>query len=300
MKRYPGRREAGALLITVVLLLALMAAVAFGLNRGAGMETRSVESDYDRRNAAYLAEAAIVLAKWTNEAKKCGGANLAATSFAGGTLSATVTKVPPNFINAVATGSTANGASATLTHSNVLITDFSSTQSANLGGAVLDTTITSGVATTQNTSQTLSLTSGTSNALIYFPMHDIPANMQVLAASLTLFQYGSSAVARTVNLHRVVTQWDASATWPQARAGVAWSGGNYASAAVAAASVAGATSYAWNITGLVDSWVSGLLPNDGMLLRLPNAGQTATFYSQEADGAHHPVLNVTFAKPCTG
>jgi len=306
VKRLPARRrQAGALLLTVALLLATLAALAFSLNRAGGMDVQSVAADYDRRSAAYLAEAALAAARWTNEGNKCGTASVSALSLAGATLNAAVTKAPSKKINVVASAVTAGGASATLTRTEVPVADLANSETKDLGGSSQDTYIGYGGLVPVMLSNSLTLASGLlpSYALLYWPVTDIPKDAQVLAARLLLTQNGSSSVARTVNVHRMTAGWDASATWFQARSGLPgtnWTtnGGDYSAPVLNATGVTGAGTYSWDVTGLVDGWNSGRLQNYGMMLRLKDADQSAVFYSFEASSSQRPVLRVTFAKQC--
>jgi hypothetical protein len=296
------RRRQGVVLLTVLLLLAVMAALAFGLNRAAGMGLTSVTGDYDKRSAGYLTEAAVAAAKWKNQLTKCSANPVALSAFtlAGATLSATASKGTGKTISIVGTAKiAATGASDTLTRSNVTIVDLSTKQQKDLGGAVRDTTVTSGVTAAQSTSKTITLTSGTSNALVFWPMNDIPANSRLLSAQLTLTQPTGSTVARTVSVHRITTQWDPNANWTTASPLVLWgsAGGDYAVPAVASADVTGAGATTWDVSTAVDDWVSGRQTDYGFLLRLPNAGQSVTFGSLEA-ASQKPVLHVLFVKQC--
>jgi hypothetical protein len=296
------RRQAGVLLLTVALLLATMAALAFSLNRAAGMDVQSVAGDYDRRNAGYLTEAAVAAAKWKNELTACDAKLVPLPGFplAGATLSATVTKGAGKQINVVATATVgATGASDTLTRSNISIVDLTTKQQKDLGGGTRDTYVTSTSSAPQGGAKSLVLTSGSSNGLLFWPMNDIPGNSEVLSAQLTMTQPSGSTVARTVNLHQITTQWDLSATWTQARPLVGWAspGGDYAPAAIASADVTGAGAYTWDVSNVVDDWVNGRQTNNGFLLRLLNASQTVTFNSLEA-ASQKPVLHVMFVKQC--
>ena len=315
MKRVPaGRREKGVLLLTVVLLLALMAALAVSLNSTAGMETQSVSTDYDRRSAAYLAEGAVAAAKWTNEVTKCGATvNVSTTTLpGGGTFGATVAKAPSKKINVSATGISPGGFAVTLARNEVEVIDVANSETKDLGGSPRDTYIVQGQVMPVILSNSLTLTSGQAHALLYWPMNDIPKDAQVLSARLALVQNGSSSTARTINLHRVATQWEASATWKMWRSGLIggnyWNsattllgsdgGGDYSAPVLASTKVGGAGTYTWDVTGLVDGWTSGRLQNYGMLLRLQDAGQSASFYSLEASSNQRPTLRVTFSKQC--
>lgn len=291
------RRESGVLALTVALLLAVMAAAAFGMHRAAGMDVQAVSAEYDRRSAAYLAEAGVAAGKWYNQIK-CGNATPSAFSLVpGATLNINVAKVAPHQIAVSATATTAAGSTSTLTRNPIDIYNLGSPEQKNLGGAVLDTYIDASLTTPKNTDTSLVL-SGQSNALLSWDTKDIPKDATVLSAILTLVQNGSSGETRTVNLHRVTTQWDASATWTRARLLVGWNGGDYDPQVLASFNVGSGASYAIDLTALVTAWYGNPPANYGMLLRLPNPAQSVTFYSREAPTVQEPALNVTFSKSC--
>lgn len=295
--RLRTHRQSGVLLLMVALILASIAALSFSMNRAATMELQSIQSDYEKRNAAYLAEAAVAAAKWTNQVDtKCGRASFTPITLANATLSANITRAPPKAINVIATAATAAGANATLTRDQIHLFDLTNSQTKNLGGEVLDTYVDPSLGA-MNTSTNLVVTSGQSNALIFWPMTDIPANSAVLSAQLILHKNGIGTLTPTVNVHRMTTQWVANATWSSAQPGVAWKGGNYSAAVIASTRVnPGATT--WDVTGLVDGWVSGRLANYGLLLRLPDPGKSVTFYSMDAMSSMSPVLRVKFSTEC--
>lgn len=299
--RIPGRRrEAGVLLLAVALLLATMAALAFGMNRAAGMDAQAVNADYERRKLAYLAEGAAAAAKWYNQAR-CGSQNLPALSLAGATLSATVAKSnPPRAIDISAAATTASGASATFTRPGVPVYDLANPENKDLGGAFLDTYIDPARGTV-NTDDYLVLKSGQSNALLSWDTKDVPVDATILSARLTLTQSSSASAPRNVDVHQVTTDWDANATWYRARGLLTFwntAGGDYSASPAASAVVPTTGSANWDLTALVSDWYNNKASNQGMLLRLPKPGQQAIFNSREAAGKQRPILNVTFSKLC--
>ncbi|TQK05558.1 DNRLRE domain-containing protein [Herbaspirillum sp. SJZ107] len=291
------RRESGVLALTVALLLAVMAAAAFGMHRAAGMDVQAVSAEYDRRSAAYLAEAGVAAGKWYNQIK-CGNAVPSAFSLVpGATLNINVAKVAPHQIAVSATATTAAGSTSTLVRNPIDIYNLGSTEQKALGGGVRDTYIDASLTAPKNTDTSLVLSSQ-SNALLFWDTKDIPKDSMVLSAFLTLVQNGSSGEKRTVNLHRVTTQWDDKATWTTPRPGVAWNGGDYDPQVIASFDARSDSSYTLDLTALVSAWYNGTQPVYGMLLRLPNPGQGVTFYSREAPTVQEPALNVTFSKLC--
>jgi hypothetical protein len=300
------QREAGVLLLAVALLLATMAALAFGMNRAAGMDAQAVNADYERRKLAYLAEGAVAAAKWYNQAR-CGPQNLEALSLAGATLSATVDKSdPPRGIDISAaatmpsTSTNTTPSRATLVRTGVAVFDLANPENKDLGGAFLDTYIDPSKGTV-NTDDYLVLKSGQSNALLSWDTKDVPADATVLSAKLTLTQSSSASTQRTVTVHQVTTDWDANATWYRARGLMTFwntAGGDYNATPAASAVVPTSGSANWDLTDLVSAWYKDKPSNKGMLLRLPDPGQQASFNSREAAGKQRPILNVTFSKLC--
>lgn len=290
-------RESGALLLTVALLLAIIAALALGLQQAAGMDTRSVAVDYERRNAAYLAQAAVAAAKWSRQLNKCNNGGISPFSFGGATLSVTVKGDKTADITGSATFP-ATGTTATLERDRVVLIDLSSREQKDLDPD-LDTYLDKDNPTTsQNTSSSLVLASGKSNVLIRFKEKDVPPNSEVVSAILYLTQNGGSLTARKVDVHLVSTAWDGSATWLRAGPAASWDGGDYTPSPLASAQVSVAGTYLWDVTSLMDAWVSGRAVNNGLLLRLPAPGQSATFYSRDPKTSLSPFLRVTFMKPC--
>jgi hypothetical protein len=305
--RIPARqREAGVLLLAVALLLATMAALAFGMNRAAGMDAQAVGADYERRKLAYLAEGAVAAAKWFNQAR-CGSQDLDALSLAGATLSATVVKSKtPKMIDISAaatmssTSTNTTPSRATLVRTGVAVFDLANPENKDLGGAFLDTYIDPSKGTV-NTDDYLVLKSGQSNALLSWDTKDVPADATVLSAKLTLTQSSSASTQRTVTVHQVTTDWDANATWYRARGLMTFwntAGGDYNATPAASAVVPTSGSANWDLTDLVSAWYKDKPSNKGMLLRLPDPGQQAIFNSREAAGQQRPILNVTFSKSC--
>jgi hypothetical protein len=292
------RREAGVLLLAVALLLAILAALAFGLGRAAGMDLQAVNADYERRNAAYLAAGGFAAAKWYNQAK-CGNAAPPSMTLAGATLSMTVTKGKAHQIAITATATTAAGASSTLADVEIDIYNFANVERKTLGGAFQDTYIYAGQGAAMNGNAGLAL-ADQSYALLSWATTDIPKDSKVLAATLALVASGAGITTRTVNLHRVTTQWDAAATWTRPRPMQTWNGGDYDPLVIDGTGVLAAGTYTWDATTLVDAWYNGTQSNYGMLLRLAMPGQSVTFNSREAPIAQQlqPALNVSFSKSC--
>lgn len=302
MRRPPCRRQSGALLLLVALLLATLAALAFGMNRAAGMDAASVKSDYDSRAAGYLAEAAVAAAIWSNGAAGCTSSSVPSTAFGTGSFQADVKKVGSKNLDIEARGETANGTERTIERKNASLVDFNRNPTpVDLGGGAIDTTITAGIEQPVGSNTRLSLAPDTSHALLLWPTQEFSMETRVLSATLTLTRSGAIATGQRVAVHRVKTPWDGTATWRYARLYLAgWTGGDFGDTPVVTAAVGGSsgTTVSFDVTGLVDGWVTRRLANYGMLLRTTTAGPTAVFHSRDASASQRPTLRLTIAKAC--
>jgi hypothetical protein len=126
-------------------------------------------------------------------------------------------------------------------------------------------------------------------ALLRFDVFTITCN--VSRATLLLYYWGEdfTGVSPVLEVHRVTRAWtEASVTWARASTMTPWTtpGGDFDPAIVASATL-GASVFGWvqwDITSLVQAWLSGTV-NNGMILLEPNDGQGGNgrklFYSRE-------------------
>jgi len=289
------RRQDGALLLMVALLLATLAALAFGINRAGSVELRSINDDYEYRAAAYLAEGGIAAARWSGQVGACDTRPVGPIALGAGTVTVDIKK--ENIIDVTATA-TVNGATRTVTRTKMPLYDLRKTESVDMSDNTTDTTIVQPGADPQEKQQTLRLASGQSHILMDWDLKPLDGNVLVVSATLNLVPTAISGVVRKVAVHRVTTQWDKGATWIKARPGSNWNGGAYSGAVLASADV-GSVAVNWDLTGVFDGWASKRLPANGVLLRLVDDGQTVAFYSREALFSNlRPLLQIVRAKVC--
>jgi hypothetical protein len=297
--------QRGVALLAVSLLLAVVGALAFMMNRQAAMAANTVNAQYDAEQARYLAEAGVNVALWRDRQVTCKKSDTlvpASAIDANGSYSAKI-KGGDNTLDIDASGVTATGGAVTLSrkrvtgHNNTLATETLPNDRGD------DTFITYGVIIGQNALNYLELTQGTSNILMQF---DTPGGWDravIVKAELTMTLYRTSSAlpGQSVSVHRVTRAWtDAGATWMSSTSLLSpWSsaGGDYTAGAVSATTIGATGAYVWDVTALVDGWVNKGYPNNGLLLRADGPSQQARFYGfRSATGK--PVLRVTYYKAC--
>ncbi len=289
------RRQDGALLLMVALLLATLAALTFGINRAGSVELRSINDDYEGRAAAYLADAGVAAARWSGQVGACVTRPVGPIALGAGTVTVDIKK--EDIIDITATA-TVNGATRTVTRNKMQLYDLRQTERIDISDDTTDTTIVTPSAAPLEKDQTLRLVSGKSHILMKWDLDEIDDDVLVVSATLNLVPTTISGVVRQVAAHRVTTEWDKGATWIKARPASNWNGGDYTDAVLATAGV-GSLAVNWDLTGLFDGWASKRLPANGVLLRLVNADQSVNFYSREAPFAfQRPMLQIVRAKEC--
>ncbi|HEV8337094.1 MAG TPA: DNRLRE domain-containing protein [Candidatus Polarisedimenticolia bacterium] len=151
---------------------------------------------------------------------------------------------------------------------------------------------------------TNSQSNGGSRGLVRFDLSSIPAGATISSATFEMYHYFSrSALSESLRVHRLTRAWtEPGATW-RAYDGVnSWTtaGGDF-DPAVAASTTVNATVNVWrqwNVTALVQSWISGSAPNFGMILDSPSAGgnNERQFYTSDylANPALRPKLTIVY------
>jgi RHS repeat-associated protein len=132
----------------------------------------------------------------------------------------------------------------------------------------------------------------------------LPGGAVVTGAELWAYmaERSSGSAPKAVRVHRVLSAWDEQVTWLERTPGTPWAspGGDFAS--VIEASVTVGTSpgwFTWDVSDLVGGWVSGTLPNEGLMLK-DDGTQTdggLVFASSEAPPQNWPTLEIAYDPP---
>jgi hypothetical protein len=116
--------------------------------------------------------------------------------------------------------------------------------------------------------------------LVQFDLSAIPAGTHVVAATLSLYHPDTLRGSGVVDVHRVTTAWnEGTGVNTCTNDGANWTtpwqtaGGDFdptAAASLAKSAGDAPTWDSWNVTSLVQDWVSHAYANDGLLLKLAN------------------------------
>ena len=311
-----GPRQArGFILLSVVLLLTTIAALTFLVGRDTGVNLRNAASAFQSDIARYATEAGLRQVNWTTQNKNCSGyADMPSTAFGANSFSATVNPKSGTPVTLVATGSGPNGATATMTRTNVVVHQTTPyTRNIQPGAALADTYINASYPTLNYGGDSqLYLQGNTINALLQFNLAVIPAGAKVQSVQLQLYKpnSGTPVTGETLSVYRLSRAWNEGtlvggspangATWRTANGSANWTsqGGDYdTSYAVTIPYDKNQGWKTWDVTDMVKSWLSGTYPNNGMIV-IPSAGIPNVSYNGGLAGGNTPVLAVTFLPPC--
>ena len=140
--------------------------------------------------------------------------------------------------------------------------------------------------------------------IVRFDVSSIPASATVVEASLQLYAAGWGGADITVGVYGITRTVDVcQATWSQSRAGSAWGQGgandpvtDRRPVAESSVTTSGVLKwYAFDVRGLVQGWVSGVLQNNGVLLRAAYSTGSFRFASVEnGTPSLRPKLVITY------
>ena len=141
--------------------------------------------------------------------------------------------------------------------------------------------------------------------LLRFDLSAIPAGATILSATFEMYYfYTRVSSTESLRLHRALRDWtETGVTWRTYDGVTNWTaqGGDYDAAIVASATLDATVNVwkQWNVTSLVQGWVSGTYSNQGMLLESPSASgnKERQFYSSDylTNPALRPRLTIVYS-----
>lgn len=308
-------RPQGFILLPVVMAIALIAGVAFLMNRDGAGNVNQLGGEIAATQAGYVANAGINQMLWQANNSNCTGyTNASNISFGTNTFSGTISPTSNSPVSISVTANQAQGASYSIKRDRVKIYQPTITKTLQLGtDPGMDTYISSLLSTNnygiagEGVSKIGSILQ---NQLIQFDVSKIPSSAKIVSATLQLYQNSSTAAA-TVSAHRIINSWVEGtkngsgtadgATWKTSNGSTVWisNGGDYGAISIANTSISNGTGIVnWDISSLVQNWVSGKYANNGLLLNTSD-NVIASFASKEdATAANRPKLVITYTCEC--
>lgn len=303
MKRPPH----GFLLLPVLLLLSMVAAAAYLTQREGQLSLAGTVRQEAAHKARAAAEAGLHRVVHEAHRKGCDGSYpvqsspITDTAFDGARYIAYASVSDSSPLNITSEGSFGD-ARVVLTRQQVIM-HRANAQTIVLqpGPAGQDTSMRLGSASAEPDSPVLTVQPNTSEALMAFDLSDIPPGSHVSAAQLSM-RITDVQGSGSVMLHRIRSDWSEQAT-AQTRDGLnPWvlSPGDVHPAAVVSAPTLGLGLgwMSWSVTDLVDGWVKGRWPNQGVLLRGAQLQALSLASSDHPTAALRPRLVVSFHPPC--
>src|SRR5438094_26807 len=136
-----------------------------------------------------------------------------------------------------------------------------------------------------------------SRALLQFNLQSIPSTNTVVSAKLLLYLGSASTSTQTsLSVYQLTRTWTTGATWNKYDGTNSWTtpGGDFSGTAAATTNgiAAAGVWYNWAPTQLVQGWVNGTIPNNGLILKEPTENVTNVLSFNSATGSNPPYLQV--------
>ncbi len=134
-------------------------------------------------------------------------------------------------------------------------------------------------------------------SLYKFDMSAVPAGAQVVLGAFTTY-VGWNDQASTVRLHRVLVPWtELTVTWESFGGAASWD-----PAVIATFNPSGVGHKTVDVTGLVQAWYSGAVPNHGLLMEEDPVKLHGYYASESSTAVYRPSLYVCYVAggPCAG
>ncbi|TWU56569.1 Cadherin domain protein [Rubripirellula tenax] len=141
---------------------------------------------------------------------------------------------------------------------------------------------------------------GDSRILLKFDFSSIPVGATITGATLTM-QANAGAGTFRIGVYEVTEAWVEGnqngsvgfPSWDDRTSTNAWNGGTFNSTAVATFDATTTGQHAWNVTSLVQSWITGSTVNNGVIIGSEAGGGNSYTYSSR-DGGSPPELQLFY------
>ncbi len=303
------RRHGGHILIPVVLMLSVIASVAYLINLEGSISANAVGRELESTHARFVAEAGYSDAKWQllQNTSCTGYMSLPVTAFGQHSYRVDIAPTSGSPVLLSSSGLTNTGAGHIFGRA-VRMYQAPTTAVLQPGLDGSDTFI-QGESGKRNLNEgnldelwTSSEIGKEYRTLIKFDLSLIPPGASVHLATLEL-ELQSLGSVDTVTAHRVLSDWsETEATWNSRSASDTWTtpGGDYEAQVIDSFTTDSIGVKALDITSAVSAWTASLNPNYGLLLQSQPAsgGSLNKYHSSDKPDEFHPKLTVTYACEC--
>lgn len=298
-------RQHGFLLLPVLLLLSMVAGAAYLTLREGHLNVASETRQGDADKARAAAEAGLHRVVHEAHLRGCDGdyphkkKPVEDMAFDGASYSAYASDMSGSPMDISAEGRFGD-ARVMLTRSKVVM-HLATAQTLVLqpGPAGQDTSLRAGTSSPEPDATTLTLRPNGTDALMAFDLSTIPDGSHISAAQLSM-RITDLQGSGTVSAHRIQSDWLESATVSSRNGTAPWvrSPGDAHPSAIVSTDAQGQGWMTWKLTDLVDGWVKGRWPNQGLLLRAVKLQSLNLASSDYQTPALRPRLTVSFHPPC--
>ena len=312
-------RQRGSVLLPVVVAITLLAAITFMLSYQGVSQTTVVTGEAERDRLRYVAEAGLAHARsQLARNTSCDNyADIPKTDFAGETYSVAVSPSKGSPIKIKSSVELQNGKKLNINAAGIRAYQPATTVVLQLSDTSGEDTILDDFYPIRNYggASYLQVNSGSwkQRPVLRFPLDKIPANATIQLARLELRQWNAN-VPGEITVHRLTRDWVEGtrngggiadgATWETHDGASSWSqpGGEYdptvySARYVTSGGVGGWDQ--WDITDLVQEWVSGTIPNYGLLLLGDGTVSNVKWASRDTNNPPDaPKLTIVYACEC--
>ena len=312
------KQQRAYVLITVVVTLFIVAAIALLLNRESAIGVNSAGREAQSDQAAYVAEAGYRHALWqTNNSNCTAYPNPLTANFGAHSYNVNVTPTSGSPVSISASGNLADGTSRNINQNRVPVYEAPTTVTLQLGTDPGKDARPDSFYNLRNYGVNYASVRGDpawyQHQLVQFDVSALPAGVKVLSARLEFYQIGAGSLTADskVTAHRLTQDWvegtksgtgtPDGATWETYDGSGNWAtfGGDFDPNIVASSAVTTGNKWVgWEIGGLVENWLTGSVSNQGVLLQA-NGNFFVDFEPSEAATASlRPKLTITYACEC--
>ncbi len=311
------RRNAGYVLIPVLVAATLLAVIAALLTRESALTHDAVESRLHQTQMHLTTEAALNHMRWSLETANCTGYTaLPATGFSAHNYSVTVTPTAGSPVDVTVAAALGSGETRSATFTDIAVHQPVAAVATQPGNAGVDGYVDANNTTSNHgAGSTLRIDQVTGNTLglLRFDVSFLPPGTRIDKAQLELYvdANASTDAQAQVAVHRALTAWSEGtgdgaasgdgATYATADGVTAWSWAtNHDSTPTAQAAIGSATGWqTWDITGLAAGWVSRNVANHGMVLKGNGFVNRLDFASSDSTtAANRPRLVIDYRFEC--